>query len=77
MPMGNNYQLTHQEQQILKARPSRTKDKRQAERLKAVYLLSSGRSATDVAEVLLLDPDTVRNYFRHYQTGGVEKATTC
>ena len=23
--------------------------------------------------VLLLDPDTVRNYFRHYQTGGIEK----
>lgn len=26
-----------------------------------------------MAQALLLDSDTVRNYFRHYQTGGIEK----
>ena len=71
--LASNDELTHEEQQRLKARHGQTKDKRQAERLKAVYLLSSGWSATDVAQALLLDPDTVRSYFRQYQTGGIEQ----
>lgn len=67
MPMAGDNQLTAQEQQYLKARHCRTKDKR--DRLKAVYLL--GWSAEDVAQALLLDSDTVRSY--RYQTGGIEQ----
>ncbi len=71
--LASNDELTLEEQQVLKARHGQTKDKRQAEHLKAVYLQSSGRSAKDVAQALLLDPDTVRNYFGQYQTGGIEQ----
>ena len=71
--MASNYEQTLEEQQRLKARHGQTKDKRQADRLKAVYLLPSGRSATEVAQTLLLDPNTVRSYFRQYQTEGIEQ----
>jgi transposase len=49
-----------------------TRDKREADRIKAVILLASGWTAEDVAEALLIDPNTVRNHFKRYQRGGLE-----
>jgi len=48
------------------------RDKRQADRVKAVIALSKGWSAAQVAEILLIDEKTSRHYFEHYQKGGLQ-----
>lgn len=47
-------------------------NKKDADKIKAVYLLSRGKSAREIAEVLMLDVDTVVNYRHLYEAGGVE-----
>jgi len=47
------------------------RDKRQADRIKAVIALSKGWSASQVAEILLFDEKTSRNYFERYQQDGL------
>lgn len=68
-----DYLLTTPELETLRQAHRKMKDKRKADRLKAVYLLGSGWSATKVAEALLVDEDTVRNWFHLYETGGQTK----
>ena len=46
------------------------RDKRQADRVKAVIALSKGWSPSQVAEILLFDEKTSRHYFDSYQQGG-------
>lgn len=48
------------------------RDKRQADRVKAVLALSKGWSPAQVAEILLFDEKTSRHYFERYQQGGAE-----
>lgn len=48
------------------------RDKRQADRIKAVIALSKGWSAAQVAELLLFDEKTSRHYFERYQQGGLK-----
>lgn len=48
------------------------RDKRQADRIKALIALSKGWSAATIAEILLLDEKTSRNYFERYQNGGLK-----
>ena len=43
-----------------------------ADRIKVVLALDSGWSTAEIAEVLLIDPETVRNYQKLYESGGVE-----
>ena len=43
------------------------RDKRQADRVKAVIALAKGWSAAPVAEILLFDEKTSRHYFERYQ----------
>ena len=47
------------------------RDKRQADRVKAVIALAKGWSVVQIAEILLFDEKTSRNYFERYQQGGV------
>lgn len=47
-------------------------DVRGAYRINAVILLGQGRTVADVADALLFDPDTVRDYAKRYQRGGVD-----
>ena len=49
-----------------------TRDKREADRIKAVVLLATGWSVEEVAEVLLVDPNTVRAHFKRYREDGLE-----
>ena len=46
------------------------RDKRQADRVKAVIALSKGWSPAQVAQILLFDEKTSRHYFDSYQQGG-------
>lgn len=49
-----------------------TRDKREADGIKAVVLLGSGWTAEQVACALLIDPNTVRNHFKRYCQGGLK-----
>lgn len=55
----------------LRAARRETRGKREADRIKTVVLLATGCSAEQVAEVLRVDPNTVRNRFKRYRDGGV------
>lgn len=57
-----NYQLTPQELGELRAAHRRVRDAREAYRLHAVILLGKGWRVMDVADALLIDPDTVRSH---------------
>lgn len=48
------------------------RDKRQADRVKAVLALSKGWSPAQVAEILLFDEKTSRHYFERYLNGGAD-----
>ncbi len=49
---------------------------RVARRANAIVLLDQGRSCEDIAAFLLLDDDTVRNWYRAYERGGVDGLKT-
>jgi transposase len=66
----NDYTLPPNELKELRFEHRRTREKRYADRLKAVILLGSGWPAEQVAEALLIDPDTARSYFKRYREGG-------
>jgi DNA-binding NarL/FixJ family response regulator len=67
-----DYSLPTNKIEELRGRHRRTHDKREADRIKAVVLLAAGWPVNDVAEVLQVNPNTVRNHFRCYQEGGVD-----
>jgi hypothetical protein len=45
---------------------------REACRINGRILLGNGCTAADVGDALLIDPDTVRTYFKPYKKGGVD-----
>jgi len=45
---------------------------REAYRINAVILLGDGWKAAEVADALLIDPDTVRDYFKRYKKTGID-----
>lgn len=49
-----------------------TKNKRAADRIKSVYLLSRGKSPQEIAEVLMIDVSSIGNYRKRYEQGGVK-----
>ena len=68
----NDYSLSQQQLAELEKKHRQLRDRRQADRVKAVIALSKGWSAASIAEILLLDEKTSRNYFHRYQHGGLE-----
>jgi transposase len=66
-----DYHLPAEKLAELRAAHRSTRDKREADRIKAVVLLASGWRAEDVADALLVDPNTVRNHFKTYQAEGL------
>jgi transposase len=67
-----DFRLDKQELAELRAAHRRALNVREAYRINAVILLGNGRTAADVADALLFDPDTVRTYFKRYKKGGLE-----
>ena len=47
------------------------KSKSDADRIKAVYSLAVGHSIAQVASILMIDEETLRNYKNHYEKGGI------
>jgi len=58
---------------MLRALHRTLRDKCLAYRVNVVILLGTGWSAAQVAQVLLVDETTVRNWFQRYQQGGEEE----
>jgi transposase len=68
----NEFILTPEEEIALRAAHKSLKDKRCAYRLHAVILIGTGWTYKDAAAVLFLDDETLRNYVRCYQSGGID-----
>lgn len=67
----NKLTLTSAEIIALKQAHRACKDKRAADRIKAIYSLGTGFSVEDVVKILMLDEETLRNYVKRYQAGGI------
>jgi transposase len=66
-----DYKLPKKDLTVLRSAHRRERKKRYADRIKAVYLLGKGRTLVDVAEVLMLDEDTLRRYAKRYREGKI------
>ncbi|MDR1478785.1 MAG: hypothetical protein LBJ00_07565 [Planctomycetaceae bacterium] len=69
----DNYQLSSRQVASLKALHRTLRDRKEADRVKAVMSPGSGWSISTVAEILMLDANTVRSYFDKYVHGGEEE----
>ncbi len=67
-----NYTLSAEKLAELRSAHRKTRDKREADRIKAVVLLATGWTAEQVAEVLQVDANTVRSHFKRYCEGGLK-----
>jgi transposase len=74
--MMDEFRLTAEEVRSLRALHRSCRDRRLADRVKAVVLLGTGWTVIDTAEALLLDEDTVRSYRQAYQQGGTDLLLT-
>jgi transposase len=63
------FTLLQAEISSLKRAHRAAKKKRDADRIKAIILLGTGWAIIEVAEVLLLDDETIRNYMKRYKSG--------
>jgi transposase len=68
----DGFRLTVEKVRSLRALHRRCRDRRLADRVKAVVLLGTGWTVPDAAEALLLEEDTVRSYRQAYQQGGAD-----
>lgn len=66
----SDFKLSQDEISSLKVTHRTTKKKREADRIKTIILLGTGWSIREVAEVLMLDDETIRNYLNRYKEGG-------
>ncbi len=64
--------LSDEELRSLRVAHRAAKNKRAAYRINAMILLGQGWTVTQVAEALLLDEGTIRNYIGRYQQGGIK-----
>lgn len=68
--------LSSQQIEELKRKHKQCGERRFADRLKAILLINSGYTFEQVAEILLMDDDTVRRYLEIFKTGGVDGLMT-
>lgn len=69
----NNFKLTTEQVIELRIAHRAAKNKRDADRIKAIYSLGTGWSFEEVADILMIDEETLRNYVNRYQKGGVKE----
>jgi len=63
--------LTDNERHYLQMQHRQMKERRYADRIKAILFLDRGDSYSEVAERLMLDDDTIRNYYHKYKQHGL------
>lgn len=69
--------LTDDQVTVLRAAHRTTRDKRLADRVKAILSLHAGYSYEDIARILLLDEVTLRRYVKQFQKRGVVGLLEC
>ena len=69
--------LTDEQVSILRTAHKTTRDKRLADRIKAVLSLHAGYSYADIAHILLLDEVTLRRYVQQFQARGIDGLLEC
>lgn len=72
----DGFNLTKQQIKKLRAEHRRLYNKKHAYRINAIILLGSNWTYEEVAEALLLDKTSVRNYFKRYEADGLEGLLT-
>ena len=65
------FTLSQEEISTLKRSHKLVKKKREADRIKTIILLGTGWTIREVADVLLLDDETISNYVKRYKAGGI------
>ena len=68
-----NFRLTKKQIDALKAEHRKQRDRRLADRVKAIVLLGTGWSVSAVAEALLVDEKTIYNWLEKYQHGSIDE----
>ena len=69
----NDHHLSTKQIAELETLHRRLRDKRQADRVKAIVALAKGWSAAQIAEILLIDEKTSRTYFKTYLEHGIDE----
>ena len=69
----SDFQLTSREIAALKTFHRTLRDRRLADRIKAIVLLGSGWSVSEVAQILLYDETTIYHWLEKYQQGGKDE----
>ena len=64
--------LTKQERKLLEKELRLERYARFSDRIKCILLLDAGKSPESIAEYLFLSGNTVANYVKRYQAGGLE-----
>ena len=67
----NGFSLTTEQLNELRRAHRQAKNKKDADRIKAVYSLAIGHSIAQVASILMIDEETLRNYKDRYEKGGI------
>ena len=68
-----NGKLSKKQKKDLRREHKQTRERRPADRIKAILLLDDGWTYEEIAEVLLLDEETIRRWEKRYQEGGVKQ----
>lgn len=68
--------LSQEERIEIKQLHKTCKQRKYADRLKAILLLNEGLSCIEVGEILLLDDDTIRIYINTYLSKGADSLLT-
>ena len=63
--------LSDEELSNLREKHRELKIKREADKIKSVYLSGIGWTNKDISQALLLDEDTISNYFKKYKSSGI------
>ena len=58
---------------VLEQELSLERNARYSDRIKCILLLDSGKSAESITEYLFLSRNSVANYLKRYQEGGIEE----
>lgn len=69
----NTFALTTEQIIELRMAHREAKNKRDADRIKAIYSLGTGWLFEEVADILMIDEETLRNYIKRYQKGGIKE----
>ena len=65
--------LSEKQRANLRREHRRTRERRQADRIKSLLLLDDGWTYEEIAEVLLLDDETIRRWEKCYLECGLEQ----